>query len=120
MTSQDDFFFFFFSAGALATFPWKELAVLFQWVSPVRDLLQLHLLLTLDEFGNIMPQNSHYKRDEDNRQHDPHTDTGVQQQLGSCHVSLSQFNTVFIYNTYKLMNWHAHLLAVYYQLPVVV
>lgn len=61
--------------------------------SPVGHLLQVHLLVVVEQLGDVMPDDPHEEGDEDDGQHHPQPDAGVQQELRTGHRSLAlRFN----------------------------
>lgn len=56
---------------------------------PVRNLLQVHLLVAVKQLRDIVTDDPHQEGDEDDGQDHPQTDAGVQQELGTTHCPLS-------------------------------
>lgn len=59
-----------------------------KFTSPVRNLLQVHLLVTVEQLGYIMADDPDEEGDEDDGQDHPHPNAGVQQELWTGHGSL--------------------------------
>lgn len=56
------------------------------WGPPVRNLLQVHLFVAVQQLRDIVPDDSHEEGDEDDGQDHPQPNTGVQQELGTTHL----------------------------------
>ena len=66
-----------------------------QWVDvlPVGHLLQLNLLVTVQQLSDVVTDDPHEEGDEDDGQHHPHPNTGVQQELRTPHDYLRERQT---------------------------
>lgn len=53
--------------------------------SPVRDLNQVHSLVSVQQLGDVVTDDSNEEGDEDDGQDHPHPDAGVQQELWTDH-----------------------------------
>lgn len=58
------------------------------WGPPVRNLLQVHLFVAVQQLRDIVTDDSHEEGDEDDGQDHPQPNTGVQQELGTTHLPL--------------------------------
>lgn len=56
--------------------------------SPVRHLLQVDLLIAVEQLRHIVTDDADEEGDEDDGQHHPHANAGVQQELWTGHRSL--------------------------------
>lgn len=57
-------------------------------VSPVRNLLQVDLLVAVEQLGDVVTDDPNKEGDEDDGQDHPHPNAGVQQELWTGHRSL--------------------------------
>lgn len=70
--------------------------------SPVRNLLQVHLFVTVQQLCHIVTDDSHEEGDEDDGQDHPQPNAGVQQELGATHRPPSNLTHTKSYKSRQL------------------